>query len=181
MKKITIVFLFIFSGFLAKAQFTSAMLQASGLTCAMCTKAINNSLEKLPFIGSVDPDIKNSAFKIVFKQGAQVDIDALKNAVEDAGFSVAKLKLTGNFSETAVKNDEHVKINGKTFHFLKVNNQTLKGMKEITLVDKNFLTPKEFKRYSQATEMHCMQTGKAASCCKKEGIPENTRIYHVTI
>ena len=63
-------FVFIISlavtGLAANAQFKSAMLQASGLTCAMCTKAINKSLEALPFIQTVKADIKNSAFNIIY-------------------------------------------------------------------------------------------------------------------
>ena len=110
-----------------------------------------------------------------------MNIDLLKKAVQDAGFSVAKLKLTGNFVNTSIKNDEHVQINGTTFHFLNVNSQTLNGSREITIVDKNFLTTKEFKKFSAATQMDCIQTGKAAGCCKKEGIAENARIYHATI
>ena len=110
-----------------------------------------------------------------------MNIDQLKKAVEDAGFSVAKLKLIGNFANIDVKNDEHVNINGNTFHFLNVSNQTLNGTKEITIVDKNFLTAKEFHRYSAFTQMSCIQTGKAGACCKKEGVAENVRIYHATI
>lgn len=180
MKKI-ITLLLIISTTVVNAQFKTAMLQASGLTCAMCTKAINNSLEKLSFIQSVKADIKNSAFNIVFKQQANVDIDQLKHAVEEAGFSVGKLRLSGNFDKIAVKNNEHVQINNHTFHFLKVNDQVFNGEKQITIVDKNYLTLKEFKKFSASTQMDCVQTGKAASCCKKEGISENTRIYHATI
>jgi copper chaperone CopZ len=163
------------------AQFKKATLQASGLTCAMCTRAINNSLEELPFVETVKADIKNSAFNIVFKSDKKVDIDQLKKAVEDAGFSVAKLKVTANFSNTSVSNDQHILLEGNTFHFLNVKNQVLNGDREITLVDKNFLTAKEFKKFSNATQMKCIHTGKAAGCCIKDGIAANTRIYHVTI
>jgi len=180
-KYIFTVFFALASCAVLKAQFKTAMLQASGLTCAMCTKAINNSLAELPFIQSVKADISQSAFMITFKPDAKVNIDQLKKAVEDAGFSVAKLKLSGDFKNLAIKNDEHVQVNGSTFHFLNVKSQTLNGEKEITLVDKNFLLAKDFKKYSKATQMQCIQTGKAAACCKKEGIAPNSRIYHVTI
>jgi len=180
MKKIITVLLII-STTAVNAQFKTAMVQASGLTCAMCTKAINNSLEKLSFIQSIKADIKNSAFNIVFKQNTKVDIDQLKHAVEEAGFSVGKLRLSGNFDKIAVKNNEHVQINNYMFHFLKVNDQVLNGEKQITIVDKNYVTPKEFKKFSASTQMDCVQTGKAASCCNKEGISENARIYHATI
>jgi copper chaperone CopZ len=181
MKNIFFILLLAAASITVNAQFKTAVLQASGLTCAMCSRAINNSLEKLPFVQSVKADIKNSAFAIEFKTGTGMNIDQLRKAVQDAGFSVAKLKLTGNFVNIAVKNDEHVLINGNTFHFLNVSNQTLNGTREITIVDKNFLTAKEFHKYSSATQMTCIQTGKAAGCCKKDGLAENWRIYHATI
>ena len=164
-----------------QAQFKSARLQAAGLTCAMCTKAINEALKDISFIKSVDADIKNSEFVIDFKNGAAVDPDALKKAVEDAGFSVAKLRLTGDFNNVKLEKDTHVNIDGKTFHFLNANNQTLNGEKTITVVDKYFVPAKAFKKYAAATTMHCVQTGKAESCCPKEKVALNTRIYHVTI
>lgn len=181
MKKIFFVCLFVLVCINMNAQFNTAILSASGLTCALCTKAINKSLEGLPFVESVEPDIKNSAFKISFRSNTPVKIDVLEKAVEDAGFSVASLKLIGKFNHLVVKNDEHVDINGETFHFLKVNDQVINGEKEIRIVDKAFLTQKEFKKYSSATAMQCIQTGKAESCCKKDGLQAGRRIYHATM
>jgi copper chaperone CopZ len=163
------------------AQFTKASLQATGLTCAMCSNAINKSLQKVSFIESVRSDIKNSTFNIIFKQGEAVNIDALKEAVEDAGFSVGNLKLTGNFQDIKVENDKHIEIGKEVFHFLNVSEQVLSGEQTITVVDKNFLTAKQFKKFSSASKMSCVQTGKAASCCVKDGIAADARIYHVTI
>ena len=180
MKKILVIF-FAILALQSNAQLNKASLQASGLTCAMCSNAINKALQKIPFVASVKSDIKNSSFNIVFKENTNVNIDDLKKAVEDAGFSVAKLNVTGNFDNVHVKNDEHVIINGTTFHFLKVNDQVLTGEKTLLVVDRNFITAKEFKKYSAATKMNCLQTGKSAPCCVKDGIAANTRIYHVTI
>ena len=165
----------------SNAQFTKAVLQATGLTCAMCSNAINKALLEVPFVESVKADIKNSAFNMVFKQGQKVEIDALRKAVDDAGFSVGSLKMTGNFNEVKVENDKHVEIGNETFHFLNVNEQVLDGEKTITVVDKNFLTTKQFKKFSNATKMSCVQTGKAAACCLKDGVAADARVYHVTI
>ncbi len=181
MRRVIILCMLVATGLLSQAQFTTARLQASGLTCAMCNNAINKALKGLAFVSTVKSDIKNAAFDIQFKEGMPVDIDAMKNAVEDAGFFVAKLQLTGNFNNVDVKSNEHVVIGDKTFHFLEVNDQVLNGEKTLTVVDKNFLTNKEFKKVSHATKMECLQTGKAAGCCIKDGIAQNTRIYHVTI
>ncbi|MCW3117313.1 MAG: heavy-metal-associated protein [Chitinophagaceae bacterium] len=179
MKKGIVFLLLLMVGFIPKAQFMKATLQASGLTCAMCNNAINKALKGLPFISSVKSDIKNASFDIEFKEKTEVNIDAMRKTVEDAGFFVAKLKLTGNFDNVNVKNDEHLVIGDKTFHFLEVDNQVLNGEKTLTLLDKNFLTAKEFRKMSRATKMACMQTGKMTS--EKDGAVVNTRVYHVTI
>jgi copper chaperone CopZ len=181
MKRIFIIALVIVSSLAANAQFRNASLQAAGLTCAMCTKAINKALEQVPFVQDVKVDIKSSSFLVNFKEGAAVDFDVMKKAVEDAGFSVAKLKLTGDFSKVDIENDAHVQISGKTFHFLNIKSQTLEGEKVITIVDKDFVSAKEYKKYSAATGMSCVKTGRAQNCCVKDGIAADTRIYHVTI
>ena len=66
MKKLFFIVLIAFVGLSSQAQFTKATLQATGLTCAMCSNAINKALVKVPFVESVKADIKNSAFHMVF-------------------------------------------------------------------------------------------------------------------
>ena len=181
MKKLIIVTILGVLAIAGQAQFTRATLQASGLTCAMCSRAIDNALKELPYIESVKPDIRNSAFTVTFKEGQQPDIDGIKKAVEDAGFFVAKFVITGTFSNTSIKNDEHIAIAGKEYHFLNVRDQVLNGEQSLTVVDKNFLTANAFKKYSAATAMQCIKTGQAGGCCEKGGLSAGTRIYHVTI
>jgi copper chaperone CopZ len=161
------------------AQFTRAKLQATGLTCAMCSNAIYKALKTKSFIDSVSPDIKNSSFEIVFRKNADVDIDGIRRAVEDAGFSVGSLQLTGSFNNVKVEDDEHIQIGNKNFHFVKVASQTLNGERTIQMAEKDFLTPKQFRKYSDASKMKCFHTGKAESCCA--GMAAGSRVYQVTI
>lgn len=181
MKKLLLILAMAFVVLPAMAQFNKGVLQATGLTCAMCSNAINKSLQTVPFVESVRSDIKNSSFNMVFKAGQEVDIDAIKKAVEDAGFSVGSLKLTGQFNNIKVEPDQHVQVGNASFHFLDVKQQTLNGEATIMVVDKDYVTDKQFKKYSASTKMSCVQTGKAASCCVKDGVAEGARIYHVTI
>lgn len=162
-------------------QFSKASLQASGLTCSMCSKAVKNALEEVSFVEEVKVDIKTQKYNIMFKENSNPDFDALKKAVEDAGFSLASLKVTGNFSNVNVQKDKHVVVGGKNFHFLNGDSRMLNGEQTLTIVDKDFVSAKEFKKVSTASKMECVQTGKAGSCCTKDGISANTRIYHVTI
>ena len=181
MKKLVLFISIVFFAISGEAQFSKASLQASGLTCAMCSNAINKALQVLPFVAEVNPDIKNSIFNITFKNSEAFSIDALQAAVEDAGFSVAKLQLTGQFNNVNVKNDQHIKISDQVFHFFDIKDQQLSGEKTITMVDKNFVTGKDFKKYSNKTVMECLQTGIAGSCCQQDGIAAKTRIFHVTL
>jgi copper chaperone CopZ len=181
MIKLLLIIVISIAGIPAMSQFSKSTLQATGLTCAMCSNAINKALQKVPFVESVRSDIKNSAFEIVFKKGETVHVDALKEAVEDAGFAVGSLKLTGQFTGMKIGKDEHVKIGNENFHFVDASSQLLDGEQTITVVDKNFVTEKQYKKYSSATKMSCFKSGKTASCCEKQGISPNERVYHVII
>jgi copper chaperone CopZ len=181
MKKTVLILAVFVLALQSQGQFTRASLQASGLTCSMCNNAIYKALKALPFIASVESDIKNASFNMVFKKDAVADIDAIKNAVEDAGFSVATFRLTGNFNQVSIANDKHVKIGDNHFHFIKVKDQVLNGEQTITVIDKDFLTVKNFRKFSAATKMACIQSGKADACGESKGVAKGTRIYHVTI
>ncbi len=165
--------------FSADAQFSKATLQANGLTCALCSNAINKSLQKVGFVESVKPDLKNTAFNIQFKQGSEVHVDQIRKAVEEAGFSVGSLKLTGDFNNLKVENDKHHKIGNANFHFVNIKDQVLNGEQTLTIVDKNFVSDKTFKAMKAATNKECINTGKASHCCSD--VVQGARIYHTTI
>jgi copper chaperone CopZ len=169
-KKLVTIVLFLSSVISTHAQFTKARLQATGLTCAMCSNAINKALQKVPFVETVKADIKNSAFDIVFRKNADVDIDALRKAVEDAGFFVGGLEVTGEFHGLSIPSEQPVTLGKDKFYFLQVTKQVLNGEKTLRLLDKKFVTAKEFKKLN-ATVRSELQKG--------EGVGEN--IYHVTI
>ncbi|HEU5167954.1 MAG TPA: cation transporter [Chitinophagaceae bacterium] len=181
MKKIIAVILMAFATIASQSQFSKAKLQASGLTCSMCSKAVKVALEKVPFVQEVKVNIKSQEYAIIFKQNNNADFDALKKAVEDAGFSVASLKVTGSFSNVNVQKDMHLQLDGKNFHFISSSDKVLNGEQTFTIVDKDFLSAKDYKKYSAATKMECIKTGKAGNCCVKDGMHSEDRVYHVVI
>lgn len=181
MKIILSLILLIFTGLQSSAQFSKASLQASGLTCSMCSKAVKNALEKVAFVENIRVDIKNQQYNFDLKKDEKIDFDVLSKAVEDAGFSVASLKVTAEIENIKAVKDSHVQIGDKYFHFLNAKGQALNGATTFSIVDKSFVPAKDFKKYSSATKMQCVQTGKAAACCTKENISENTRVYHAII
>ena len=114
----------------------------------------------------VTVDVKAQVYHVNFKQDSVVHFDDIQKAVEDAGFSVASLKVTGNFDKLQVPRDENIRIGDQTFHFLNGNGQILDGEKTFTLVDKIFLTPKAFKKYSESI---------------RQSAGSNIRVYHAII
>lgn len=163
------------------AQISTVNLQASGLTCSMCSNSINKALKSIDYVADVKANIKNSTFEISFKPNAKVDFDQLKKKVEDAGFHVAKLTVNIRFDNLQVEDDAHVKVDGMIFHFLNIKNQILNGEKAIQVIDKGFVSAKEFKQHEAFTKMDCYKTGVAGSGCSVHGISSGSRIFHVTI
>lgn len=164
----------------AQAQFTAATLQASGLTCSMCSKAVKTALDKVSFVEKVAVDIKNQQYNLTFKKDAAVDFDALSKAVEDAGFSISGLTVTADVPSSDVTKDAHIKIGNQYFHFLNATNQTLNGSTTFSLVDKHFVSAKALKKWSAASKMECVQTGHASNGAT-DGVATGTRVYHAVI
>jgi copper chaperone CopZ len=162
MKKILLIAALVFS-IAANAQITKVTLQASGLTCSMCSNSINKALKTLDFVDKINTNIKSSTFEITFKPGKKIDFDLLKKKVEDAGFSVANFEANIQFNNVAVKSNQSVVVGDKTFQFVNIKDQLLNGVRSVKIIDKGFVSSKEFKKNRVAM----LPTGKG--------------IYHATI
>ena len=179
MKYLKLLAIFCLISFSSFAQYKNMTIQAAGLTCSLCSNTINKALQTLPFIESVDTDLKNNLFKVTLKEGSTPDFDLIKQKVEGAGFSVAKLNVDVNFNGEQVSNDTHVNVNGKNLHFVNAKGQKLTGYHNIQIVDKGFLVASEQKKMSKKVTSACYQTGKAGACCNDMKAGE--RIFHVSI
>ena len=144
MKKI-LLFIAIVLSMVTNAQVTKVSLQASGLTCSMCSNSINKALKTLDFVLKVDADIKTYTFEILFKPNSNVDFDMIKKKVENAGFTVSGFVATILFNNVQVINSQPVTIDDKTFLFVNTKDQSLNGVKQVKVLDKGFVSPKEYK------------------------------------
>ena len=141
--------LFFIAGILSlatNAQVTKVSLQASGLTCSMCSNSINKSLQTIDFVAQVHPNVQASTFDISFKPGSPVDFDKIRKKVEDAGFTVASFVATIQFDNLPIKDNQPVKVEDKTFYFLHPKEQSLNGAQPVKIVDKGFVSGKEYKK-----------------------------------
>jgi len=129
----------------AKAQATKVYLKASGLTCSMCSNSINKALKTLDFVEAINADIKTYTFEISFKPNSYVDFDKIKKKVEDAGFSVVEFTAFIHFNNVQVTNNKPLTVGDKTFLFVRIKEQMLNGIKEVKILNKGFVSPKEYK------------------------------------
>ena len=130
-------------GISADAQFSQARLQATGLTCALCSKSIHQALGKLPFIESVQPDLKSSSFDLRFKTGLSVSVASLRIAVEDAGFFIGDLTLQ---IERPLSEKETVDGSFIDHGITYLIEGKLDEKKMVQVIDAGFVPAKEFKR-----------------------------------
>jgi len=131
---------------IARAQFTKAELQISGLTCALCAKATQNTLKDLPFITEVKPDFMRNVFVITFKNDATVNLDQISKAVHDAGFFISFLKTTVNFDKLKVIGNRF-SYGPDTYQVINGADKPLNGETVLTVVDKGFAPRYVTKKY----------------------------------
>jgi copper chaperone CopZ len=143
--KIFIALLVLTTG-IAKAQFTKADLQVSGLTCAICSKSTEKALRTLPFVGDIKTDLQRNIFTITFKNRSLVNFDQISKKVQESGFFVNSLKATYNFDNEKIT-DHHFNYGGDTYQILNGTDKSLSGPVALTLVDKSFAPKSVSKKY----------------------------------
>ncbi|MBB6273671.1 copper chaperone CopZ [Pedobacter cryoconitis] len=171
---IVILFMFIGGSTFAQ-QISKAELQVNGLTCSMCSRATETSLKSLGFIEDVTPDLNRNVFVLTFKSGQKVDLDQIRDKVQDAGFSIGDLSATINFKNTAVDDAGLAQLDGSVFQFINAKSKTLDGPVIARIMDKDFITSSAFKK--KAAEL------KSDTYLKGKGLVEGkeTRIFHLSI
>jgi copper chaperone CopZ len=86
------------------AQFSGGKLQATGLTCALCNKAIHQSLEELAFVEKVETDIKSSSFNLTFRNDHVVNPSQLKEVFLLSGAAI----LISSFLQRLLQPQNHL-------------------------------------------------------------------------
>ncbi len=163
----------LFSFITANAQFSKAELVANGLTCSMCSLATQKQLQTISFIDSIGTDLNHTTFILYFKKNVTIDCDLIRKKVEDAGFSVGSLILTAHFENVKVENNFHYNYKNTLYHFMDIKPQTVNGNIKMKLIDKGFISDKEYKKYKKIAEKYpCYETGK---------MTDADRVYHITI
>jgi copper chaperone CopZ len=123
----------------SNAQIVKAEIRATGLTCSMCSNAINKQLKTLPEVVDVAIDLNTNTFTVTLKEGNELSPKVFKDKVEKAGFFIGSLLITAK-PETITKSS-YILVNDKKSNASEVQFQ---------VVDKGYVTEKEFKKLSKS-------------------------------
>ena len=117
------------------AQISKAEIRATGLTCSMCSNAINKQLKSMPEVASVDTDLNANTFTVTLKKDNTLSPKIFKDKVEKAGFFIGVLIIS--IDAAAIKST----------NFINVNSSTAVGSDaKIQILDKGYVTDKEYKK-----------------------------------
>jgi copper chaperone CopZ len=148
-----IIFAILIASFISiqvKAQFTKAEIMATGLTCSMCSNAINKQLKSLAGVDSVEVDLNTNTFIVHVKKESSVSPRTLKEGVEKAGFFVGSMIVSMQFDNIVIPESKKVELDGAEFVILGNKTQILDGDVKAKIIDKGYVTQKEYKKLSKS-------------------------------
>jgi copper chaperone CopZ len=163
----------------SNAQVTEGILQASGLTCALCAKSIFTNLSALPFVESVDTDLNASSFLIKFKPNTNVDPQLLKKKVEDAGFFISDLQLKVKLINKAIGANTFIRESGSYYHLVNGKAENFSGLLTIQVIEKEYMTIKSFKKIAASYDLDCYQSAGLPDCKIPGTTDFGSNVYHV--
>ena len=133
--KLILAILLITNSTYVMSQITKAEIRATGLTCSMCSNAINKQLKTLPEVLNIDTNLNTNTFTVTLKEGNELSPKALKDKVEKAGFFIGSLIVTSK--SATIDNSTFIKVNDKKSDLPNV---------EFQVLDKGYVTEKEYKK-----------------------------------
>ncbi len=163
--------LFCFFPAVSNAQFVSATLGINGLTCSMCSFAVQAELERLPFVEKATLNLNTNIAEVLFKKDQKVDIRQLVDAVYKAGFSVGYTEADFIFDQQAVSDQFIFSFEGYNYQFLKPAQGLLNGRTTLKFLDKNFLRKKAYSFWAPIIK----------ETLKGKTKEELKSLYHVTL
>ncbi|MCF6140181.1 heavy-metal-associated domain-containing protein [Flavobacterium sp. K77] len=137
--------LFVLAVVQGNAQISKAEIVATGLTCSMCSNAINKQLKSMPEVESVSTDLNTNTFTVQLKANNTLTPKALKNSIEKTGFFIGSLVLTVDLGAVNGQENEKVQNQSGTYVFVEKGKKP-SGSLQIQVLNEGFVTKKEFKK-----------------------------------
>ncbi len=149
--KIILAILLVFTtGIASYSQISKAEIVATGLTCSMCSNAINKQLKAIPEVENVATDLNTNTFTVTLQKDSKITPFILKQSVEKAGFFVGSMIITLQID--LLKTNDNGTINQQDSTYVLIDQESRHVPKQITakIVNKGFVTQKEFKRLAKS-------------------------------
>jgi copper chaperone CopZ len=140
------ILLVLLTGVKSYSQISKVEIMATGLTCSMCSNAINKQLKSFTEVDSIGTDLNTNTFTVYFKKDNSLQPKVLKNAGEKAGFFVGSMVLTVKFHTQKIEDNTTVKIDEATYTFIDIKNPVAHEETKYRVMDKGFVTQKEYKK-----------------------------------
>ena len=70
-------------------------IDVTGMTCPFCVYGTEKKLRKLEGVEKVEVSLAKKKARIVMKEGRAADINEIKRAITDAGFTAGKASING--------------------------------------------------------------------------------------
>lgn len=80
-----------FSG-AAHATVQSIKAEVNGMVCAFCAQGIEKKMRSFSQTREVYVDLKNKVVAVELKEGQQLSLDSVRDAIKDAGYDVPKIE-----------------------------------------------------------------------------------------
>jgi mercuric ion binding protein len=77
----------------AHAAVQSIKAEVNGMVCAFCAQGIEKKMRALPQTRDVYVDLKNKVVAVELKEGQQLSLDTVRDAIKDAGYDVPKIEM----------------------------------------------------------------------------------------
>ena len=146
LKFIGIACLLLITSLKSYSQISKAEIMATGLTCSMCSNAINKQLKATVGMDSVSTDLNTNTFTVYFKKESKIMPKVLKEGVEKAGFFIGSLVITMPAESLKTEGDKTISVNGSTFILLNEELKNSTGQTKVRIFDKGYVTQKEHKK-----------------------------------
>lgn len=136
--KINIFLLLILSSlpFCLNGQLVRAEVIATGLTCSMCSNAINKQLKTIPAVETVTTDLNTNTFVLTFKPESGATPSQVKDKVEKAGFFIGSMII---YTNRAPDTNNY-----------KLLSNTLSKESKFKVLNKGYVTSKELKKIAKS-------------------------------
>lgn len=142
------------------SQISKAEIIATGLTCSMCSNAINKQLKSMADVTSVATDLNTNTFTVTLKENNTLTPNILKESIEKTGFFIGSMVLTIDVGNVQISENQKVEKQSGTYVFVNNSAKAVSGPIKVQVLNDGFVTKKEFKKSAKLQAKYAEATAK---------------------